>query len=99
MSKVTLTRRLRGLRDGADLVGATVETVVIHFVDDDGRTVSLAFDGRFDCVDDCRDRVETYQILSDCPVIRDNAVGQREQSGPTSRVITELRNALNDLRD
>jgi len=80
-------------------VDATVETVVIHFVDDDGRTVSLAFDGRFDCVDDGRDRIETYQVLSDCPVIRDNAVGQREQSGPTARVIRELTKALVDLRD
>jgi hypothetical protein len=37
--------------------------------------------------------------LSDCPVIRDNAVGQHVQSGPTARVITELTHALNDLRD
>jgi hypothetical protein len=99
MSKVTLTRRLRGLRDGADLTNVTVETVVIHFVDDDGRTVTMAFDGRFDYVDDCNDRIETYQILSDCPVIRDNSVGQRVQSGPTARVIRELSNALVDLRD
>jgi hypothetical protein len=99
MSKVTLTRRLRGLRDGADLTGESVETVVVHFVDDDGRTVTLAFDGRFDCVNKGGERVETYQVLSDCPVIRDNAVGQHEQSGPTARVISELRNALADLRD
>jgi len=99
MSKVTLTRRLRGIRGGADLTGETVETVVIHFVDDDGRTVSLFFDGDFDCVNKGRERTETYRVSSDCPVIRDNAVGKREQSGPTARVISELRNALVDLRD
>ncbi len=99
MSKVTLTRVLSGLRDGADLVDVTVKTVVIHFVDDDGRTVSLAFDGRFDTIDNGRERIETYQVLSDCPVIRYFPTGRTEQSGPTARVISELKNALVDLRD
>jgi hypothetical protein len=99
MSIVTMTRVVSGLRDGAALVDEQVKTVVVTFVDDDGRTASLAFDGRFTSVDRGRERIETYEILSDCPVIRDNLLGQRVQSGPTARVIRELSNALVDLRD
>jgi len=77
----------------------TVEMVMIHFVDDYGRTVSLSFDSDFDCVDKGNERIETYQVLSDCPVTWDLPTGKTEGSGPTARVIRELLNAMVDLRD
>jgi hypothetical protein len=102
MSEVTLIRTVKPtavLRDGKTVVVEDVTGLSVLFTDDDGRKVSLAFDGRATCTDEWTERVEVYQLYSDCPIIRDLPDGEREQSGPTDRVIRLLREALLDLND
>jgi hypothetical protein len=87
------------LRDGKTVVVEDVTGLSVLFTDDDGRKVSLAFDGRATCTDEYGERVEVYQLYTDCPVIRDLPGGGHEQSGPDDRVIRLLRDALLDLND
>jgi hypothetical protein len=98
MSKITLTRIVKPtiVRDGGRVyVEDKVETLVVHFVDDDGQTVSIGFDGRAEkYADGCRGMVrEEYSELSDCPVID----ADRQQSGPVSDPVAVLRAALNTM--
>lgn len=70
--------------------------VSVHFTDLDDKTVSLAFDGRYDKVEESGfgERLE-YGIYRGCPIIdKDDC-----QSGPIPdiTVIRNLRNALNNL--
>jgi hypothetical protein len=99
MSKVTLTRVMSGLRDGADLRDVEVEKVVVTFTDDYGRTVSLDFNPESVVTQRGRVRTETYSVNTDNPVMTHDLPGQYKQSGPVARVISELKNALAALRD
>ena len=79
-------------RNGTDCVEQVVRSVGVGFVGPDGRTVSLAFDGRCDRKDEaCGSGVyETYAPYSDCPVIDAN----NKQSGPMPDI-----QAMRFLRD
>lgn len=102
MSDITLMRIVKPTAvcvDGATVVVENVKGLSVLFTDDNGRKVSLAFDGRSVNTDEFGERTEVYGLDRDCPVIRDLPDGTAEQSGPERRVIRVLSNALLELRD
>jgi len=99
MSKIQLNRIVKPVtvvsNDGARIEQRT-ESVGVSFAGPDGRTVSLAFDGRCDCKADAPGMIrETYAPYADCAVID----GEYRQSGPMPdiQVMRFLRDALIDL--
>jgi hypothetical protein len=83
------------VRDGQTCINYDVSTVCVFFTGPDGRSVSLGFDGRYDCEDEGGRSVrELYMPYRDSPVITDEA-----QSGPMSdlRAMRFLRDALISL--
>jgi hypothetical protein len=94
MSKIQLSRIVElqlVRRDGNDCVEQVVRGIGVNFTGPDGRTVSLAFDGRFDRENHVCGMVnETYAPYGDCPVINGDGV----QSGPMPDV-----QAMRFLRD
>jgi hypothetical protein len=68
--------------------------VSVTFVDRKGKVVSLAFDGRYDRMDDYAKHL-SYVPYTDCPIIDGDGV-QRTDAQPLS-IIRNLRDALNAL--
>jgi hypothetical protein len=101
MSSITLVRIVRPERvvyHGRNILEDKVVTVGVEIVGDDGRKVTLAFDGRYDrdCETYCTER-EEYMTYNDCPIITDMPGGESVQSGPVEDVVAVLRAALNNL--
>ena len=89
LNRIVETKLVR--RNGNDCVEQVVCSVGVGFVGPDGRTVSLAFDGRCRSEDEIGNTVsEVYGTYIDCPVID----GADRQSGPMPDI-----QAMRFLRD
>jgi hypothetical protein len=84
---------------GRRIMNEVVGAVGIEITDDDGRKVTVAFDGRYDRTDNVNGETrEEYMTYIDCPVITDGPDGSTVQSGPVEDVVAVLRAALNALK-
>jgi hypothetical protein len=102
MSKITLVRLVTVepvVWHGKVMLEDRVEKVGIKIVDDDGRAVTLAFDGRCDRTNESGGwEREEYGAYSDCPIMTEMPDGNRVQSGPVEDIVVALRDALNALK-
>jgi hypothetical protein len=95
-AKVSLVRVVNTKGGCTGCASQSDYTVAVSFKDDDGKVVSLAFDGRPDIDDQWGNMTAlTYGVYSDCPVI----TGDNEHKGCSDPVVVmrNLRDALNNL--
>jgi len=98
MSNIKLFRVVEPHVDCEGRVRDEVHTVCVAFDGDDGRQVTLAFDGRYNvAARDGRIRQEEYYLYSDCPVMSNDPGNSRMRSGPTREALRVLRDALTRL--
>ena len=97
MADIKLFRVVEPHVDCEGRISDDVHSLFVTFEGDDGRKVTLAFDGRYNIAERSgRMRQEKYYLYSDCPVMSDESDGCI-RSGPTNQALRVLRDALTEL--